>query len=131
MTDHVILPLNLNKNIVTGVTCVSRLTGASLGHSLPGAVSGLDGGQHHLVKRSGPQAVEADARDVGLYALVLDDAAVVDQQEAVGVQLSGRSFPLSLQAVGAAAVRDLQPGDLSRSCQEPPETHGGVKKKKL
>lgn len=59
--------------------------------------------------------MEGDAGGVGLHALVLDDAAVVDQQDSVRVQISGGSFPLRLQAVGAAAVRNLQPGDLSRS----------------
>lgn len=66
--------------------------------------------------------MEADPGGVGLHALVLDDAAVVDQQDAVRVQLSGGSFPLGLQAVGGAAVGDLQLGDLSRSWERPPET---------
>lgn len=66
--------------------------------------------------------MEADPGGVGFHALVLDDAAVVDQQDAVGVQFSGGSFPLGLQAVCGAAVRDLQPGDLSRSWEGSPET---------
>lgn len=70
--------------------------------------------------------MEADAGGVGLHALVLDDAAVMDQQDSIRVQFSGGSFPLCLQAVGAAAVRDLQPGDLGRSWEGPPEMHKGV-----
>lgn len=73
--------------------------------------------------------MESDAGDVGLHALVLDDAAVVDQQDAIRVQFSGGSFPLHLQAVGAAFIRNLQLGDLSRSWEEPSGRQREGKKK--
>ena len=97
------------------------LTGASLGHRLPGALTRPDGGQHHLVERAGFEGQEAVAGGVGVHALVLDDAAVVDQHDAVRVQLPGGSLPPRLQAVGAAAVGDLQLGDLGRSWKGPGE----------
>lgn len=59
--------------------------------------------------------MEADACCAGLHTLVLDDYAVMDQQDAVEIQFSRGLLPLDLQAVCAAAIRDLQPGDLSRS----------------
>lgn len=48
--------------------------------------------------------MEADARGIGLNALVLDDAAVMDKQESIGVQLAGWPFPLGLQAVSGSIV---------------------------
>lgn len=65
--------------------------------------------------------MEADACGVGLHTLVLDDYAVMDQQDAVKIQFSRGLLPLDLQAVCAAVVRDLQPVDLSRSWEG---THG-------
>lgn len=59
--------------------------------------------------------MEADAGRVGLHTLVLDDDAVMDQQDSVKVQLSRGLLPADLQAVRAAAIRDLQPRDLSKS----------------
>lgn len=48
--------------------------------------------------------MEADARGIGLNALVLDDAAVKDKQESIGVQLAGWPFPVGLQAVSGSIV---------------------------
>lgn len=59
--------------------------------------------------------MEADAGRVGLHTLVLDDYAVMDQQDSIKVQLPRGLLPLDLQAVCAAAIRDLQPCDLSKS----------------
>lgn len=76
----------------------------SLCDALSGGVSGPDGGQHHPVKCSWSQVVEADPGCVRFQTLVLDDTAVVDQQDAVRVHVTGCWLPLGLQAVGAAAV---------------------------
>lgn len=59
--------------------------------------------------------MEADAGAVGLHTLVLDDYAVMDQQDTIEIQFSRGLIPPDLQAVRAAAIRDLQLGDLSRS----------------
>lgn len=67
--------------------------------------------------------MEADACGVGLHTLVLDDDAVVDQQEAVKIHFSRGLLPLDLQAIGAATIRHLQPGDLGRSWEG---AHGAV-----
>lgn len=67
--------------------------------------------------------MEADARGIGLNALVLDDAAVMDKQESIGVKLAGRPFPLGLQAVSGSIVGYLQLSNLSWTCQQPPSTH--------
>lgn len=89
------------------------LTCASFSHRLSGGESSSDGGDHHLVQSSWPQGLEAEAADVRLHALVLDDAAVMDQQDPVRVQISRSWFPLRLQAVNAAEVGNLQVADWS------------------
>lgn len=91
------------------------LTCASLRHRLSGDVSRSDRGHHHTVQGTRSQGLEAEAADVGHHALILDDAAVVNQQDLVGVHISGGRCPLCLQAVGAAEVGELQPTDLSWS----------------
>lgn len=91
------------------------LTCASLGHRLSGDVSHSDRGHHHAVQGARSQGLEAEAADVGHDALILDDAAVVNQQDLVGVQISGSRCPPRLQTVGAAEVGEPQPTDLSRS----------------
>ena len=91
------------------------LTGVSLCDRLPGAESGPDGGQHRPVEGAGPQEVEGGAGGVRRHALVLDYAAVADQQNAVRVQNSGGSLPAGLQAVGAALNPQQQPRDLGRT----------------
>lgn len=59
--------------------------------------------------------MEADVSGVSVHALVLNDTAVVDQQDLIRVQVPRGPVPLSLKAVGGAEVRDLQPADLSRT----------------
>lgn len=108
--------MQLNSTLVLFLNrLLAFLTCASLGHRLSGGVSHSDRGHHHAVQGAGSQGLEAEAADVGHHALILDDAAVMNQQDLVGVQVSGGRRPPRLQTVGAAAVGELQPADLSRS----------------
>lgn len=72
------------------------LTCASLCHSLPGTESSSDGGDHKLVQGSRSQSLKVDGVGVHWYTLILDNAAVMDQQDLVGVKISRNRFPLHL-----------------------------------
>lgn len=62
--------------------------------------------------------MEDYAADVRCHTLILDDATVADQQDLVQVLVSRRQLPLSLQAVCAVEVKNLQPADWSWYCED-------------
>lgn len=81
---------------------MDALTCASLSHSLSGGESGPHCCDHNLVQSSWFQFLEDNTAGVHSNTLILDDTAVMDQQNLIPVEVSRGWFPQGLQTVGAA-----------------------------
>lgn len=68
-----------------GAVMAGILTCAALSHSLFGSKSGPHCGDHHLVQSSWFQFLEDNMAGVHSNTLILDDTAIMDQQNLIPV----------------------------------------------